>query len=72
MTKRVFETTWGGRPLRVEIGEVAKQANASALIYYGGTSVLSVVASSKNPTNMDFFPLMVIYQEKLYAAGKIV
>ncbi|HHW80055.1 MAG TPA: polyribonucleotide nucleotidyltransferase [Acholeplasmataceae bacterium] len=71
MTKKVFETTWGGRPLRVEIGEVAKQANASALIYYGGTAVLSVVTSGKNPTNMDFFPLMVIYQEKLYAAGKI-
>lgn len=71
MEKKVYEINWGGRPLKIEIGEVAKQANASALIHYGGTTVLSVVASSKKPSTMDFFPLMVMYQEKLYAAGKI-
>ncbi|NLK12979.1 MAG: polyribonucleotide nucleotidyltransferase [Candidatus Phytoplasma sp.] len=71
MEKKIFETTFGGKPLRVEIGEVAKQASASALIYYGETAVLSTVVSKNVPSTMDFFPLMVIYQEKLYAAGKI-
>lgn len=71
MSKQVFETTLAGKPLRVEVGEVAKQANGSALIYYGETVVLSTAVSKNIPTTMDFFPLMVIYQEKLYAAGKI-
>ncbi|MCR1808832.1 polyribonucleotide nucleotidyltransferase [Haploplasma modicum] len=66
-----FETTFGNRPLIVEIGEVAKQTNASALIHYGGTSVLSVVVNKNEMSSGDFFPLMVLYQEKLYAAGKI-
>ncbi|CCV64499.1 Polyribonucleotide nucleotidyltransferase [Alteracholeplasma palmae J233] len=71
MEKKIFETTFGGRPLRVEIGEVAKQANGSALIYYGDTVVLSTAVSKNVASTADFFPLMVIYQEKLYAAGKI-
>ncbi|MDL2292111.1 polyribonucleotide nucleotidyltransferase [Acholeplasma sp. OttesenSCG-928-E16] len=71
MEKKIFETIWGGRPLRVEIGEVAKQADASALVTYGETVVLSVVVSKETETVQDFFPLMVLYQEKLYAAGKI-
>lgn len=71
MSLKTFETTFGGRPLRVEIGEVAKQANASALLHYGGTTVLSVVANKKEMSSGDFFPLMVLYMEKLYAAGKI-
>lgn len=71
MKPKVFETEFGGRKLIVEIGEVAKQANASALLHYGGTTVLSVVVNGKEPSNGDFFPLMVLYQEKLYAAGKI-
>src|SRR5690554_6220419 len=71
MSLRTFETTFGGRPLRVEIGEVAKQANASALLHYGGTTVLSVVANKREMSSGNFFPLMVLYTEKLYAAGKI-
>ncbi|HHT98958.1 MAG TPA: polyribonucleotide nucleotidyltransferase, partial [Acholeplasma sp.] len=71
MSKRVFQTTVGGRPLIVEVGEMAKQANASALVRYGDTTILSVVTSKNEPSTGDFFPLMVIYQERLYAAGKI-
>ena len=71
MSKHVFKTTVGQRPLTVEIGEIAKQANASALISYGDSVVLSVVVSSEPKYQQDFFPLMVLYQEKLYAAGKI-
>ncbi|MFP4178223.1 MAG: polyribonucleotide nucleotidyltransferase, partial [Acholeplasmataceae bacterium] len=71
MEKRIFETTLGGRVLRVEIGEVARQAAGAALITYGDSTVLSVVAAREEPSTQNFFPLMVIYQEKLYAAGKI-
>src|SRR5690554_6016657 len=71
MSKRVFQTTVGGRPLIVEVGEMAKQANASALVRYGDTTILSVATSKNEPSTGDFFPLMVIYQERLYAAGKI-
>lgn len=71
MSKHVFKTMVGGRPLTVEIGEIAKQANASALISYGDSVVLSVVVTSEARAQQDFFPLMVLYQEKLYAAGKI-
>lgn len=69
--KRVFQTEIGGRTLRVEIGELAKQANAAAMLYYGDSAVLSVVVSRNEPSTQNFFPLMVLYQEKLYAAGKI-
>lgn len=69
--KKVFTTTVGGRPLVVEIGEIAKQAHGAALIHYQDSTVLSVVTARAEPSPMDFFPLMVIYQEKLYAAGKI-
>lgn len=71
MQKKIYETTLGGRVLRVEIGEVAKQANGAAMITYGDSTVLSVVTARTEPSPMDFFPLMVVYQEKLYAAGKI-
>ena len=69
--KKIFKTTIGGREFRVEIGEVAKQALGSALVYYGDTAVLSVVTSKEDDMDRDFFPLMVIYQERLYAGGKI-
>jgi polyribonucleotide nucleotidyltransferase len=69
--KKIYETTYFGRKLRVEIGEVALQTKAGALVYYGDTCVLSVVVSKETLLNQDFFPLMVLYQEKLYAAGKI-
>lgn len=68
---KTFEMDFNGRKLIVEIGEMAKQAAGAALIRYEDTAVLSVCAIAKHPTHMDFFPLMVIYQEKMYAAGKI-
>ncbi|MGI6359904.1 MAG: polyribonucleotide nucleotidyltransferase [Acholeplasmatales bacterium] len=68
---KVFKKMLAGREIRVEIGEVAKQANASAMVYYGDSTVLSVVVAKENEKAQDFFPLMVLYQEKLYAAGKI-
>ncbi len=71
MQKKTYETLLGGRPLRVEIGEVAKQAAGSAMITYGDSMVLSVVTAKNEASTQDFFPLMVLYQEKLYAAGKI-
>lgn len=70
MTKQVFETTFCGRPLSVEIGQVAKQANGAALICYGETTVLSAAVMSKKMASGDFFPLQVNYEEKMYAAGK--
>jgi polyribonucleotide nucleotidyltransferase len=60
-----------GRSLVVETGEMAKQAAGAALIRYEDTAVLSVCAVGKEPTTAGFFPLMVLYQEKMYAAGKI-
>ena len=66
-----FEYEWAGRPLIIEIGEVAKQANGSCVVTYGGSTVLSAVCSNNVSSTADFFPLMVLYQEKLYAAGKI-
>ena len=70
MTKQVFETTFCGRPLSVEIGQVAKQANGAALIRYGETTVLSAAVMSKKMASGDYFPLQVNYEEKMYAAGK--
>lgn len=66
-----FEYNWAGRPLIVEIGEVAKQANGACVVTYGGSTVLTAVCSNNVASTADFFPLMVLYQEKLYAAGKI-
>ncbi|MFU8786438.1 MAG: polyribonucleotide nucleotidyltransferase [Candidatus Izemoplasmataceae bacterium] len=66
-----FTFDFNGRNLVVEIGELAKQATAAAIIRYDKTAVLSVAQASKEPSELDFFPLMVMYTEKLYAAGKI-
>jgi len=72
MNKKVFEKDFRGRKLVVEHGELAKQAHGSVLIRYGDTVVLSTVVVSKNANILsDFFPLMVLYQEKLYSVGKI-
>ncbi|MFH0767044.1 MAG: polyribonucleotide nucleotidyltransferase [Bacillota bacterium] len=71
MQKKVYEMTLGGRVLRVETGEMAKQASGAAIISYGDSTVLSAVTARNEASTQDFFPLMVIYQEKLYAAGKI-
>lgn len=70
-TKQIFETTWANRPLVVEVGQLAKQANGSVLVRYGDTVVLTAVVCSKNPIDGDFFPLTVNYNEKMYAVGKI-
>lgn len=70
--KKTFETTFAGRKLIVETGELAKQADGSILVRYGDTVVLSTVVVSKEANLLsDFFPLMVLYQEKLYSVGKI-
>jgi polyribonucleotide nucleotidyltransferase len=63
---------WGGRPLTLETGKVARQADACVIATYGETSVLCAVVSAKEAKpGQDFFPLTVNYQEKAYAAGKI-
>ena len=61
----------GGRPLEVEIGQLAKQANGAVLVRYGDTVVLSAAVASKEAKDVDFFPLTVNYEEKMYAVGKI-
>jgi len=65
------ETTLGGRPLVLETGRLAKQANAAVMIRYGETAVLCTVTASSEPKDLDFFPLTVNYEERLYAVGKI-
>ena len=69
--KHVFSTTLAGRPLSVEIGELAKQANGAVLVRYGDTVVLSAAVASKKAGTGDFFPLTVHYIEKMYAVGKV-
>ena len=69
--KHVYSIDWAGRKLTVEIGQLAKQANGAVLVRYGDTAVLSTATASKEPKNVDFFPLTVNYEEKLYAVGKI-
>ena len=70
--KKIFELDFRGRKLVVETGELAKQATGSVLVRYGDTVVLSTVVVSKTANVLsDFFPLMVLYQEKLYSVGKI-
>ena len=67
-----FEMELAGRTLRVDIGRVAKQANGAALMHYGETTVLSTATASEKPREgIDFFPLNVEYNEKMYAVGKI-
>ena len=70
--KKVFELDFRGRKLIVEHGQLAKQASGSVLVRYGDTAVLSTAVVSKKANLLsDFFPLMVLYQEKLYSVGKI-
>ncbi|MDE8563166.1 polyribonucleotide nucleotidyltransferase [Anoxybacillus rupiensis] len=69
--KQVFSIDWAGRPLVVEIGQLAKQANGAVLVRYGDTVVLSTATASKEAKSVDFFPLTVNYEERLYAVGKI-
>src|SRR5690348_1123750 len=66
------ELNWGGQPLTLETGKIARQADGAVLATLGETVVLATVVSAKSPKpGQDFFPLTVNYQEKYFAAGKI-
>src|SRR6201989_373721 len=66
------EIEWAGRPLKLETGKIARQADGAVLATYGETTVLATVVSAKAPKpGQDFFPLTVNYQEKAFAAGRI-
>ncbi|ENQ3078535.1 polyribonucleotide nucleotidyltransferase [Bacillus sp. WLY-B-L8] len=69
--KQVFSIDWAGRQLTIETSQLAKQANGAVLVRYGDTAVLSTATASKEAKNVDFFPLTVNYEERLYAVGKI-
>ncbi len=69
---KIYRTTLGGRDLTLETGELAQLANGSVLVRYGDTVVLVTATASKKPREgIDFFPLSVDYEEKMYAVGKI-
>ena len=69
---KVYETVVAGRPLKIEVGKMAELANAAAMVTYGETSVLVAVTASPRPRDgIDFFPLSVDFEEKLYAVGRI-
>ena len=66
------EIEWGGRPLVIETGKIARQADGAVMVTYGGTKVLCTAVAQKTPkAGIDFFPLTINYQEKTFAAGKI-
>lgn len=70
--KQTFEAEWGGKTLTIEVGKFAAQAGGSCTVRYGDTVVLATATmSSETRENMGWFPLMVDYEEKLYAAGRI-
>lgn len=69
--KKVFKKEFYGKEFIVEVGQLAKQATGACMVRYGDTAVLSAAVVGKEPSKMSFFPLLVIYQEKLYSAGKI-
>ncbi|MPM13270.1 Polyribonucleotide nucleotidyltransferase [bioreactor metagenome] len=69
---KIYKTDLAGRPFSIEVGKVAELANASCMVSYGETSVLvAITASSKPRDGVDFFPLSVDFEEKLYAVGRI-
>lgn len=69
--KNIFELDFDGRKIVVENGELAKQSNGSVLVRYGDTVILTAAVMSNNVSTADFFPLTVVYNEKLYSVGKI-
>lgn len=71
MAKQIFSMDFYGKKIQVEVGEMAKQANGSCLVRYDDTVVLSIACAGKEPKDVDFFPLTVTYEEKLYSVGKI-
>src|SRR6476469_549443 len=71
-TKHSVEIDWGGRPLKLETGKIARQADGAVVATYGESVVLATVGAAKTPREgVDFLPLTVYYQEKTYAAGRI-
>ena len=71
MEKKVYEYDLLGKKIVVETGELAKQANASVLVRYNDTVILTAAVMGNTPITQDFFPLTVLYQERLYSVGKI-
>ncbi len=71
MSSKQFKIDWAGRELKVEIGHLAQQANGAVLLSYGQTTVLATAVMDEKPRQVDYLPLTVDYEEKLYAAGKI-
>ncbi len=71
MNKKKFETDFAGKKLTIEVGELALQANGSCTVSYGGTVVLATAVMGGIREGVDYFPLSVDYEERLYAAGKI-
>ena len=71
MAKEKFALDFAGRTLTVETGELAKQASGSVLVRYEDTVIMTAATGSKKPKDLDFFPLTVIFEEKLYSVGKI-
>jgi len=71
MEEKRIQIELGGRTLILESGKLAKQANAAVMARYGDTAVLCTVTASPDPKDLDFFPLTVNYEERLYAVGKI-
>ena len=69
--KKIFKLNFRGKNLVVEVGELAKQANAACLVRYEDTAILSACVMSNQATSADFFPLTINYQEKFYSVGKI-
>ena len=67
-----IEIDWCGKKLTLETGKMARQADASVVATYGGTTVMANVCAAKSPKlDVDFFPLTINYQEKFYSVGKI-
>jgi polyribonucleotide nucleotidyltransferase len=71
MESSVFETELAGRPFKLEFGKFANMANGSVFVRYGDTAVLATATASQEPKDLNFFPLTVNYEERLYAVGKI-
>ena len=71
MEKKIYTKEFNGKKLIVEVGEIAKQADGAALVRYNETVILSTAVASASPKDIDFFPLTVTFEEKLYSLGKI-
>ena len=71
METKKFSTEWAGRPLVIETGKLAQQASGSCTVQYGNTMVLATCVVGENEKDLDFLPLSLAYEERLYAAGKI-